>query len=440
MDLTYGWCRPSDRVLARLLPRWGQLEELSLGGHKAGAITDASVSQLPDRCPRLRALSVGACVGVTAEALAALISTLPVLDDLSLGSVRLGPTGRATRHDNAAEMRALLPAVATGLPRRRLTRLALRGAALGAAECRLLLGTGAWPSLVELDLTEVRHAGTIFTCPTGQRLSLPWAALPRACPMLKRLLLGGVGGAVGLDLSAPADMDAVVEVDAWELTVLELQNVRTRWGSNVTVPKQSIPRMALDWFCRGALFLRRLDLTDRPEFGMDHLLAIVKLRPPLEELLIARTGAVIDKRGLSIPHVDGLNVFAREESSALAVVIAAFAPPTDDRWKAYFGPTYGSLRAAEFRLETLDVSGGAFGADDESLARLGEVPRLRALDASGTRVSDEGLRKAFASLRVARRLTAFKVLHLEGCRGLSRRVRIAAHRGSAAEVRKALAF
>ena len=347
---------------------------------------------------------------------------------------------------------------------RRLVRLCLRGAALGAAEARVLLAPGAWPALRELDLTRATHAGTVYACPAGKALNLPWVQWSSACPGLKRCLLTGVGGGVGCDLSAPSSAPAEPPAGgALELEVLELGNARVRWGNAVhvrcpresarccrclpaasqrgrarsrvrvraialcagltgaswarargrvaaapQVPKARIPPPALRWMLSCArLTLRRLDMTDRPEFVRAHLAALMAAHPPLEELLIARTGAVHEDA------VDGT-------TSALATVLRAA----------------GSCRGESLRLEILDVSGGCLGADDASLAVLGaRAPRLEALDLSGTFVSDEGLATALLGAGAPPRL---RTVHVEGCRHLSRRVRIAGHGGRAAAIKTAL--
>ena len=77
VDLSWGWCRPSNAVLAaNAAPRWAMMRSLSLAG--CGAVGDAGLAAVAAGCPVLQALDLSHCTGFTADGLS------PSLDQMVL--------------------------------------------------------------------------------------------------------------------------------------------------------------------------------------------------------------------------------------------------------------------------------------------------------------------------------------------------------------------
>jgi len=66
IDLSYGWCRPSDAIVTREAPRWSNATSVSIEG--CATLSDAAVISIAKHCPRLRSIHLGGTKNISAEA------------------------------------------------------------------------------------------------------------------------------------------------------------------------------------------------------------------------------------------------------------------------------------------------------------------------------------------------------------------------------------
>ncbi|KAL4515458.1 hypothetical protein Ndes2437B_g06897 [Nannochloris sp. 'desiccata'] len=100
VDLSFGWCRPTNTILQTYSLKWIAMEVLSLEG--CSTITEVALLSIAENCPKLRSLNLSYCTGFREQGLAdALCSMLsrPLdensfpLQDLDLSFIQISPKG-----------------------------------------------------------------------------------------------------------------------------------------------------------------------------------------------------------------------------------------------------------------------------------------------------------------------------------------------------------
>ena len=255
-DLSYGWCRVSDAIVARLCTRgtWAQLEQLNVSGCR---LTDAALHAIAAHCPVLDSLDVSDSHAFSAAALARVVCAPRRVRDLNLARVVMRPAGGFE-----GAVRSLLTAAAPSLE-----RLSLAGnLRVSSTTVRALLSCS---KLRSLDLT---GAGT------ARGVAVPLEALQLACPLLEELRLSGLGLDGGATFPAA---DAAPNGFA-RLRVCELAS-GTRMTSHGAVASTSVVddalllrvlhnSSALRWLALGGTHVSAVGLAALPALQLERLL------------------------------------------------------------------------------------------------------------------------------------------------------------------------
>lgn len=104
VDISYGWCRPTDKIIAKYCKdeTWASLEHLNMAD--CSKLTDVSIRALAEKCPRLASLDAsGAGSNISAESLRTLADRLVAvrLDRLRPRAISGASVGRASRRQPA---------------------------------------------------------------------------------------------------------------------------------------------------------------------------------------------------------------------------------------------------------------------------------------------------------------------------------------------------
>jgi hypothetical protein len=264
-DLSFGWCRATDGVVARMCRRgaWAQLAHLNVAA--CGKLTDASLDALAASCPQLTSLDASDTRTFTAAALLRLVQAPRRLRALGLARVSLRPHG-----DFDKAVRSLAAAAAPSLE-----ALSLAGCArVSSATVRTLL---CCAQLASLELTGAGRTA----------VSVPVEALQDACPRLHTLRLSGLG----LDGGFHAPPAQAPGAGFAHLRICELAS-GSRMTSHGAVPSVStVDDALLLRIVRTSDALRELDLggTHVTAAGLAALPALA-----LTRLLVANSAAACD--------------------------------------------------------------------------------------------------------------------------------------------------
>jgi len=348
-DLSYGWSRATDAVLARLsrLGAFAETETLNLGG--CASLTDRSLEALAS-ATQLKEVNLSGCRGFTAEALVRFLARP--------GLLRVSLARSALRQEHARRLFASAPD---------FEALSLAGCPrLNTAYLRTVL---ALHSLRELDLTS---AGGVPSA-----VVVPLEALQQACPRMEVLKLSALGLDAGW--SAPR---STAGLGFPFLRCLQLAS-----GSRMTSAGSTATASCVD----------------------DDLLARF-LRNARQLTQLALGGTRVTARGLERIEADGLCELYLQGSAAATDAGARVA---SSRWAStlqradFAGASLSDLGVAELaacaHLRSLDVSMSAVtAAGVRLLLRLGldelSLVACRSLDRAVRQAALAGLPQLRAAL------------------------------------------
>jgi F-box-like len=358
-DLSFGWVRLTDAVVARLAARGAldRTEQLSLRDHALSARQLAALA----RCTRLLELDVSGCTGFTPPSLVALLEAQGALRSLSLERSTLKADGLVS----------VLRACGA-----QLCALSLANTArVNAAVLRALFHL---PSLTCLDLNASGASPTL--------LQLPLEALQQHCPLLQTLKLAALNPSAGWELSkAPSG-----EAPGWPaLRTLMVGSSRRFTETGCHMQRSGVDDEALLRLCRGALGLRELAIggTLVTAAGLARLETCV-----LEGLHLEYSKAATDAAAAVVSARWSLTL-KRLNFSASSGGWGRDAPPLTDAGLAMLGAC-GKLR--ELGVNCTSIS--AEGVRALILPGKGKLPLLTDLDLGQCRsLSREARQAALAS-------------------------------------------
>ena len=228
-DLSFGWVKLSEAVVARLTAR-GALDHTSFLSLRDHTLSDRQLAALAARCSKMRNLDVSGCTGFAAPALVALLEAQSLLSSLALERSQLKADGLV----------AVLRACGT----------ALRSVSLASSvrvNATVLRALFHLPGLTSLDLTAAGASPTL--------LQLPVEALQQHCPLLQSLKLAALNPSAGWELARGAGGTAV----GWTaLRTLMVGSSRRFTETGCHMQRSGVDDAALARLCRGATGLREL--------------------------------------------------------------------------------------------------------------------------------------------------------------------------------------
>lgn len=100
VDLSFGWCRPTNSILELYLLKWTAMEKLSLEG--CGTVNETALIAISENCPRLYSLNLSHCTGFREKGLGDALCNMfsrpknensSPLRDLDLSFIQISPKG-----------------------------------------------------------------------------------------------------------------------------------------------------------------------------------------------------------------------------------------------------------------------------------------------------------------------------------------------------------
>lgn len=442
VDLSYGWCRPTNAILTEQCQVWTEMRSLNLSA--CGTISENGLRSIADACPRLERLNLSHCTGMREPGLADVLCTMllrPASDnasplrDLDLSFIQITPKGSGLD----AVLRRVLLEQANNPNGPVLQRLIVEGCPMlshrplkTVYDASLKAGRPLLGALHTLSL-----AGSAGACGRFQ-LNLP--RLQLATPNMRSVDFSNVSRALGweLTLSVSGLPEGAAEKAGWpHLRICHITRPCQSWAMfDMSILEQMISKSG---------GLEDLSFSKFGEVYWDELAAA------LPEPSFSNTPPPALSRALEVSERCEPNGVGKGDTvdQAKRSSMASNLAPQSSRVGGIKRLTMDGVSAAfdhqmleapslcqlfslcpwlQESLEELSVVGMGPAFDDGVCELLAGFPKLRVLDAKETSLTDKGLRCLLKSAKRRGVLRSFQ-LDITSCRGVERSVRQAGSRG-----------
>jgi hypothetical protein len=415
VDLSFGWCRPTNTILESYSLKWVAMENLSLQG--CNTITEVGLASIAENCPKLRSLNLSHCTGFREQGLADALCSMfsrpnnessSPLRDLDLSFIQISPKGSGLdavlrrilmeQANNPTEGPVLETLVIAGCPM--LSHRPLKAVYDASVVARRPL----LKALKTLNLDGSAGSSTAFT--------LNIIKLQLATPNLEALHLCHVARALGWQpsISTTGLPEGVTAENTMWRELKTLRITEREWASQVSSDIEYLSQMlgntpALEEVA--LIGFRQVYLDDLMELFSEYTATTGERRHGLRRLILDGTFA-------SRYRVDGV-----------------VGEPS-------FHQLFANSTWMRESLEELSVMGSKISFNDDACEELASYyPNLVEIDARETGITENGVRSLVESAQERGLIGSMDgrkdvntrfVLNIDSCRSVDREIRQAASR------------